>query len=323
MNKHRNILFAVTVVAVALAVLVTACGQPAAEAPSDGKKKVAVLFPGVVTDDSWNQRGYEGLQQAENECNVEGAYTEEVAQDEQVEVMRTYAAEGYNIIIGHGGEYVDAAETVAAEYPDVQFVVSNGTVAHDNLSAFLISYSHQGYLAGLLACEMSETGKAAVVVGEPIPAMEQGVEGFALGAKSCGTEVATEAVYTASWSDVAKAREASLALISGGVDVLWHLLDAADAGVFSAAEDEGVMVMGSGFDQAYLAPEATIGSTLASQPALVYEAACGNVPLGEVKYQDITNYVSIMMADTVPEEAQKSILDVVEKVKSGEIELAP
>ena len=122
---------------------------------------------------------------------------------------------------------------------------------------------------------------------------------------------------------VAKAREASLALISGGVDVLWHLLDAADAGVFSAAEDEGVMVMGSGFDQTYLAPEACIGSTLASQPALVYEAACGNVPLGEVKYQDITNYVSIMMADTVPEDAQQRILDVVEKVKSGEIELAP
>jgi basic membrane protein A len=297
---------------------------PATEVPVEEKVKVAVLFPGVVTDDSWNQRGYEGLVQAEKECGVEIAYTEEATQDEQVEIMRTYAAEGYDIIIGHGGEYIDAAETVGSEYPDVQFVVTNGMVGHDNVSSIRVSYRHEFYLIGALACEVTESNKVAVVVGEPLPAMEQGVEGLTLGAQTCGKDVEVEAVYTASWADVQKAREASLALIADGVDVLTHLLDAADAGVLSAAEDEGVMAIGAGKDQRYLAPDAVVGSGIARYDLLVYEAACGNVPMGEVAYQDATNHITIQLEeDRVPEDVRQRVLEKLNQIKSGEIELEP
>jgi len=64
---------------------------------------LAVAFPGVVSDQSWNQFGYEGLKRAEAECGVEIAYSEDVFQDEQLETFRNYTAEGYDIIIGQGG----------------------------------------------------------------------------------------------------------------------------------------------------------------------------------------------------------------------------
>ena len=64
---------------------------------------MAVAFPGVVSDQSWNQFGYEGLKRAEAECGVEIAYSEDVFQDEQLETFRNYTAEGYDIIIGQGG----------------------------------------------------------------------------------------------------------------------------------------------------------------------------------------------------------------------------
>jgi basic membrane lipoprotein Med (substrate-binding protein (PBP1-ABC) superfamily) len=83
MNRHLKIMFAVSIV---LAMVLSACGPKPTEAPVEEKTKVAVLFPGVVTDQSWNQFGYEGLKRAEEECGVEIGYSEDVSQDEQIEV---------------------------------------------------------------------------------------------------------------------------------------------------------------------------------------------------------------------------------------------
>jgi len=113
MKKHITFLFATLTL---LALLLSACGPKATEAPDVAievpdvateapaeKIKVAVAFPGVVSDQSWNQFGYEGLKRAEAECGVEIAYSEDVFQDEQLETFRNYTAEGYDIIIGQGG----------------------------------------------------------------------------------------------------------------------------------------------------------------------------------------------------------------------------
>jgi basic membrane lipoprotein Med (substrate-binding protein (PBP1-ABC) superfamily) len=60
MSKSMKIVFALIVVTT---VILVAC-QPSAPAETGAggdKTKVAVVFPGVVTDQSWNQFGYEGL----------------------------------------------------------------------------------------------------------------------------------------------------------------------------------------------------------------------------------------------------------------------
>ena len=159
-----------------------------AEAPAEEKLKVAVAFPGVVSDQSWNQFGYEGLQRAAEECGVEIAYTEDVFPDEQVEVFRNYAAEGYDIIIGHGGEYADAIAQVAAEYPDLWFGDTNGLPAGDNVSVMIIGYNQMSFLAGVLACEMTESNHVAVVGAMEIPVMAAAFDAFVEGVNYCGKE---------------------------------------------------------------------------------------------------------------------------------------
>jgi len=73
-SKARLIVFGLVIFALALAACQPAATQapaaatqaPAAatQAPAAAAKKVAVLFPGVVSDQSWNQFGFEGLKQA-------------------------------------------------------------------------------------------------------------------------------------------------------------------------------------------------------------------------------------------------------------------
>ncbi|MGB2965172.1 MAG: BMP family ABC transporter substrate-binding protein, partial [Anaerolineales bacterium] len=122
--------------------VLSACGPTPTEAPEEAapeeaapeaKMKVAVVFPGVIDDQSWNQFGFEGLKRAEAEADLEIAYSEDVTPDEQVETFRNYAAEGYDMIIGHGGEYADAISEVAAEYPDIWFGDTNGLPEGDNV----------------------------------------------------------------------------------------------------------------------------------------------------------------------------------------------
>lgn len=292
---------------------------PLATAAQDGPagKKVAAIFPGLVDDQSWNQAGFEGLKRLEEE-GAEIAYTERVNQSQQVEVFRNYAQQGYNIIVGHGGEYMDAALQVAAEYPDVQFAVTNGNKGAANVTSFSLSYRDMGVLAGALAGLMTESNKVAVVAGQEIPVALGAVEGFKEGVALVNPDAEVTVTYTGSWEDVDKAREAALALISSGADVLWHVLDAADAGVLSAADDEGVMAIGLYGDQSALAPNAHIGAIIADASELVY--AAGSQPLdGKVHDEGIVaGVVSIgHYSDAVPQEVQDQMATIEADLKSA------
>jgi basic membrane protein A len=322
-----------------VAVLASACAPAATPtaaptAAAEGTKpahKVAVLFPGTVSDQSWNQWGYEGLKKAEAECNVEIAYAENVSQDAQIETMRNYAAQGYDIIIGHGGEYTDSAFSVAKEYPNFQFAITNGVKAGGNVSGLKISYRQMGYLAGVLAAYMTKSNYLGMVVGEEIAICNEGFEGFTTGAqetgKTLGKDIKTKMVATGNWADVSKAREAGLALIAEGVDVLYHVLDTADAGLIAAAQDKGVYAIGLYRDSSNLGPKAVIGSSLGSPTSQIKILACGEKAFlsGQALSLDVTvpDGVSINMTSLTPADVQQKVNEVYEKMKSGELKIAP
>jgi basic membrane protein A len=296
----------------------------ATEAPAEGPAmtKVAVAFPGVVSDQSWNQFGYEGLQQAEKDCNLEVAYSENVFQDQQLETFRNYAAQGYDIIIGHGGEYADSITTVAAEYPNIWFGDTNGISTGPNVSNIIIGYGQMSYLAGVLAGYMTKTNHIAFVGGEPIPSVTDGAEKYTEGAQSSGKDIKVDVVYTGDWADVNKAYEAGQSLVAGGSDVLFHILDTADAGLIAAAQDEGVYAIGLYRDSSALGPKAVIGSAIGSPGGLVYELACGNVPKGQTQWLDVNTPewgAGIQMTDLTPPDVQEKVKAVYEQMLSGEL----
>jgi basic membrane protein A and related proteins len=323
--QHRPPASLALVASVVLAMTLAACGGSAAspdasEGGGDSGKKVAVLFPGLVDDQSWNQAGYEGLQKAESD-GIEIAYTENASQDQQVELFRNYAQDGFNVIIGHGGEYMDAALQVGEEFPDVEFVVTNGNKSAENVTSLALSYGDMGYLAGVLAASMSESGKIGMVAGETIPIVQDAIRAYEAGAKSVDPDIEVVESITGDWADVALSREAALAQIADGVDVLWHLLDAADAGVMSAAEDEGVYVIGLYADQSALAPTMHIGASLSDASAVIYEAATGELN-GEANKEGVAEGVVSFGAfsDAVPEDVRAAVSDAEEALRSGEAE---
>lgn len=256
----------------------TSAAADAKSAGSEGselKNSVAMIFPGLITDEAFNQFTYEGMVKAQKELGIKTAYKENVTQDEQVEVLRQFAQQGYQIIIGQGGQFGEAVSTVAKEYPDRQFIFSVGTDTYSlpNMSAATISYSHAGFIGGVLSALTTKNNKVAFVTGEFYETHRMMEAGFKAGVAYVNPNIETTSVTTGDWSDTVKAREACLALIAQGYDVLFPCLDAAGAGVAAAAQDsQNVWVVGSVADYAkdYGAENVTAGSVVFAWDQLGY-----------------------------------------------------
>ncbi|NMC11649.1 MAG: BMP family ABC transporter substrate-binding protein [Chloroflexi bacterium] len=332
--KKIQLIFAMLIIS---AVLLSAC-QPAAtptavaeqqeptkeQAP---KLKVAMVLPGLKTDEAFNQYTYEGMMRAAKDFNLETAYVEEVAQDEQVEVIRQFAQEGYDIIIGQGGQFGEALMTVAKEFPDQNFIfsVATDTGGVPNLTAATVSYSHAGYIAGVMACHTTNNNKVAMILGEWYDPHRQMEASIKKALTTCGKEIEFTSVATGSWSDVNKAREASLALVADGYDVLIPCLDAAYVGVLTAAQDsENVKVVGTVIDMAPVAPEVVVGSALFNWNELGYQEASGNLLDGKTHILGMAeNGISYVTNDLLSAEGKAAVEEAVAGLKSGELGIAP
>ncbi|NPV75340.1 MAG: BMP family protein [Anaerolineae bacterium] len=324
-------LSAILAVLFVLSIVLTAC-QPAAatEAPAAEKKtKVAMVLPGLKTDEAFNQYTYEGMMRAAKEFNLETAYREEVKQDEQVEVIRQFAQQGYDIIIGQGGQFGEALMTVAKEFPDQEFVfsVATDTGGVPNLTAATVSYSHAGYIAGVMACNTTKNNKVAIVLGEWYDPHRQMEASFKKGVETCGKDITVTSVATGSWSDVNKAREASLALIADGTDVLFPCLDAAFVGVLTAAQDskdKNVKVVGGVIDMAPIAPEVVVGSVIWNWEELGYQEAAGMLVDGKSHVLGMAeNGITYVTNDLLSAEGKAAVEKAVEDLKAGKVDIAP
>ena len=281
--------------ALVLSMVLSGCGSDtstddtaddgAAEGSDEWAGSVAMVFPGLITDKAFNQFTYEGMMKAVEEKGIKYAYKENVTQDEQIEVIRQFAQQGYEIVIGQGGQFGEAVSIVAEEYPDTQFIFSVGTDTYDlpNMSAATVSYSHAGFVGGVLAA-LTKTNKVAMITGELYDTHRQMEASFYEGVKYVNPDIETTAVTTGDWADTVKAREASLALIAQGYDVLFPCLDAAGAGVAAAAQDsENVWVVGAVADYAvdYGAADVTAASVVFAWDTLGYLESTGELCDGQ------------------------------------------
>jgi len=144
--------------------------------------------------------------------------------------MADYARRGYNLIIGGGGEYIDAARRIKAQFPDVQVAVLNGAET-DGITTLSFDHEQFAYVVGIVAGGMSTTGTVAAITAQPIPAFDYIVKGFTAGVHVTHPDGKILTTLTNDWADVAKAKAASFNLIGQGADVLLPYLDGAYLGV--------------------------------------------------------------------------------------------
>jgi len=260
MKKHAGAGRVGVSVAVVVALFVLSAGVLPVHADA---LKVAMVLPGAINDQGFNQAGYAGLKLIEKELNAETAYSEHTPIAEFEQVYRDFAEQGFDVVIGHGFEFGDVALNVAPDYPDVKFIVGMHPFAEaENVAGIAAKLWESAYVLGHLAGRMTENDTIGGIGGFDFPVIISQMEAYRMAAQKVNPDVKVTNVYIGTFDDPAKGKEAAYAQISAGADVIFHVADAAGVGVIQACAEEDLWSIGFALDQHHLAPESVISSLL-------------------------------------------------------------
>jgi simple sugar transport system substrate-binding protein len=207
---------------------------------------MGLLVPGSVNDQGWNTMAYNALKRVEKDLGAEVSYVE-LKQDpaSYEKAFRDFAAQGYQLVLGHGNEFEDAAKATAKDYPNVQFFISSSRLTEPTVTGLNTNSDEPLYLMGVIAAKMCKA--AGFVGGMEIPPISEALTGFANGAKSINPDFKVYSTYIGNFEDAAAAKEAALSMIAQGADCIVPDADAAGQGVFQAVvekKDQGVKTFG-------------------------------------------------------------------------------
>ena len=204
---HQNRLFLLASLLLVFTLLLAACPAPAAPAqpaapaaPADPEATPAapeesaapadfqvglVTDVGRVNDRSFNQSAWEGVQQAAQELGIPEAnirFIETQAPTDYQDNIQQFIDAGYQVFVTVGFALGDATIEAAEENPDIYFIGVDQFQgeAVPNVAGLIFEEDKSGFLAGVLAARLSETGLIASVLGTdlvpPVVAFGTGYE---------------------------------------------------------------------------------------------------------------------------------------------------
>jgi basic membrane protein A and related proteins len=242
--------------------------QPGAE-----KFRVALLTPGPVSDAGWNALAYDGLIKIRDTMQAEVSQIETKTPAEFEEAFRDYASRGFQLVFGHGFEFQDAAARVGADFPQTVFITTSGSTVRQNVAPMRFLLEEATYLMGMMSAMLSQTGKAGAIGGMEIPPLKSTFMAFEAGAKSIKPDFQVTVSYIGNWEDIGAAKQAALALIEQGCDILIPNADAASLGAFQAAQEKHVMALGTNKNQNAIAPDVIVASGVIDIPTAFLQVA--------------------------------------------------
>jgi basic membrane protein A and related proteins len=219
---------------------------------------VVLLLTGVITDGGWSQLAFNGLKTLGAENGFRTAFAENISLAQMQEVVRGYADDGFDLLLGHGFEFSSAMLDIAPDYPAQHFFVTSFLLqprVPPNILFINMGYFGAAYGAGALAALISDRKQAVGFVGGEDDPEQQGIQkAFLAGARNTVPGIQGLGIITGDYDNAAKGREAAATLIGNGADVIWHAADVTGLGAIQGAVAGKVKVMGCYSDQTNLAP---------------------------------------------------------------------
>jgi basic membrane protein A len=236
----------------------TACAPLLAES---SPLKIGFVYLGPVGDAGWTF-SHDAARKAIEErfgSRVVVTVVHSVSEGADAErVLRDLVAQGNRLIFATSFGYMEAVLRVAADHPEVKFEHATGFRTASNVSTYDTRSYEPAYLAGLVAGGMTRSGLLGVVGALPAPAVLNGINAFALGARAVNAAARIRVVWVNAWFDPPRETEAALGLLNQGADILMLTTDSPAA--LQAAERQGRRGFGLSSDMGRFAPQAHLGS---------------------------------------------------------------
>jgi basic membrane protein A and related proteins len=244
-------------------------GTAGAECNAD--MQVGVAFDiGGLGDKSFNDAANAGLQQAiadglvcEDNAVVNEANSTGSDRDQNVQAL---ADAGMNLIVGVGFAFSPGINTIAPDYPDVNFMIVDGYAtcgtacgltndadAIPNVADYTFKEQEGSFLVGAAAVLKCECKTIGFLGGQTGPLIEKFQAGYEAGAHQIDPDVEVLVEYigddTTAFNDPVKGEQLSTKMYDEGAEIIYHAAGASGAGLFNAAVEAQKLAIGVDSDQ--------------------------------------------------------------------------
>lgn len=270
----KKILILLTVV---LAMILTACGgkkEEVKEATTETTLNVGiVLSTGGLGDKSFNDSAYRGLTMAEEKLGIKFKYVEPASPSEDMQFLREFAENNYDLVVGVGFLMKDSVETVAKEHPNVKFAIIDEVIDAENVTSLVFAEDEGSFLVGALAAMMTKTNTIGFVGGMEVPLIQKFENGYVQGAQYINPDIKITTLYTSGpnpFNDPVRGKENAIAEYNQGADVIFHAAGGTGTGVIEGAKAMGIFAIGVDSNQDYVAPGTVLTSMIKNVDQAVF-----------------------------------------------------
>lgn len=247
--------------------------------------RVAAVHASPV-ENAWNSRVHLAFQEAAAQGLITYEFSEGVSATDYPRAMREYAEGGARLVWGESYAVENEAREVAADYPEVAFLMgSSGAPEGSNFGVFGTRNHEAAYLAGMLAAPMSRSGRFGSVGGYPIPEVNLLINAFRLGVQEARPDATFSNAFIGAWFDPARAKEAAIAQVDAGADILFG----ERIGTADGAQERGAKAIGSLIDYTPRYPGTVFANAVWNYGPTV-AAVVADVEAGTPVGRDYTEY---------------------------------
>lgn len=241
-KKYRIFLImaGIAVVALIFFLLIGYKGEKKEEA-----EKIGFILSGGATEDGWNGIHYHAMKDACDRAEVDLLVSEHVAEfSGQCEMaVRELENAGCSMIVLSSYGYSEEVHELVKEYPEVVFYGNSSEYHEENLTSYFVKMYQARYLAGIIAGRMTENNQIGYVAAMNNNEVNRGISAFTLGVRRVNPEAVVTVIFTNTWDDENKEKEAAKKLIENvGVDLLTYHQN--QTYVVEAAEEAGIYSIG-------------------------------------------------------------------------------
>jgi basic membrane protein A and related proteins len=238
------------------AVMLSGCGRETYAVGDPSATEAGIVFDiGGKDDRSFNAAAWNGMKCAETgkwpsgaDCGKPslGIVLRDVEPGTPVNIepaMRAFAERRFDVIVGIGFAQAPILESVAKDYPEIQFAIVDGVSELPNVASLVFKEHEGSYLVGIIAAMTTKTGTLGFLGGMDIGLIRRFAKGYEEGAKSVNPNIRILQNYIgvtdAAWNNPGRGKELALAQIAKGADIIFTAAGNSGLGAFDAVEERG------------------------------------------------------------------------------------
>ncbi len=189
--------------------------------------KVGFLYVGPVGDHGWTLTHEVSRQHIQAEISgLTTQFEPTVNPANAAEVMQNFIDAGDNIIIGTSFDFLVPIQTMAANNPDVNFLLCSGFTSTPNLGSYFGRMYQVMYMMGIIAGRETTTNRVGIVGPVVIPETVRHANAFAQGVKSVNPSARVYIDWVGAWfAPEAEAAATNRLIDEATVDIVFGFTD--------------------------------------------------------------------------------------------------